>query len=328
MNLKSLSDQALLAATEKLAHEERELLIAVLAHLREIERRRLFCDLGFSSLHAYAVKHLKYSDDQAARRINAMRLIKDLPDVAEKVQSGKLSLSNASSAQTFSKRTAMSPEKKRDLVKKLENKSTREAEREMAAINPQAVRRDSVRSVSEETIEIRFAAPRGLEAKLNHLKGILAHKHPQLTLAELVDKLADLGLSEWNPAKPVKPIKTRASLSHSAEGASTQKAAEGASTQKAAEGASTQKAAEGALTQAGAVSACARREIWRRDAGACVNCGSRHALEIDHSLPKSQGGSGSLANLRLLCRKCNQRAAIRTLGLKKMGPYLETKHSL
>ena len=310
MNLKSLSDQALLAATEKLAHEERELLIAVLAHLREIERRRLFCDLGFSSLHAYAVKHLKYSDDQAARRINAMRLIKDLPDVAEKVQSGKLSLSNASSAQTFSKRTAMSPEKKRDLVKKLENKSTREAEREMAAINPQAVRRDSVRSVSEETIEIRFAAPRGLEAKLNHLKGILAHKHPQLTLAELVDKLADLGLSEWNPAKPVKPIKTRASLSHSAEGASTQ------------------KAAEGALTQAGAVSACARREIWRRDAGACVNCGSRHALEIDHSLPKSQGGSGSLANLRLLCRKCNQRAAIRTLGLKKMGPYLETKHSL
>ena len=272
MNLNSLSDQALLSATEKLAHEEREILIAVLAHLREIERRRLYCDLGFSSLHAYAVKQLRYSDDQAARRINAMRLIKDMPDVAEKVQSGKLSLSNASSAQTFSKRTAMAPEEKRELVKKLENKSTREAEREMAAINPQAIRKDSVKSVTEETIAVRFSAPRELEAKLSQLRGILAHKYPRLTLAELIDKLADLGLNEWNPAKAVRPTKARASLSHSAEGASTQKAAEGAS------------------TQTGVISNSTRREVWRRDRGECVNCGSRHAVEIDHFLPRSQWG--------------------------------------
>ncbi len=300
MNLKALSDQALLAATEKLAHEERELLLAVLAHLREIERRRLFCDLGFASLHAYAVKHLKYSDDQAARRINAMRLISDLPDVAAKVQSGKLSLSNASSAQTFSKRTAMSPEKKRDLVKKLENKSTREAEREMAAINPQAVRKDSVRSVTEETIEIRFSAPRELEAKLSQLRGILAHKSPHLTLAELVDKLADLGLTEWNPAKPLKNRKSSPPLSHSGERAST---------------------------RAGVIGNSTRREVWRRDGGECVNCGSRHAVEIDHSVPRSQGGSGAIDNLRLLCRKCNQRAAIKALGLKKMEQYLEVTQS-
>ncbi len=317
MNLKSLSDQALLAATAKLAHEERELLIAVLAHLREIERRRLFCDLGFSSLHAYAVKHLKYSDDQAARRINAMRLIKDLPDVAEKVQSGKLSLSNASSAQTFSKRTAMSPEKKRELVKKLEDKSTREAEREMAAISPQAVRKDSVRSVSEKTVEIRFSAPRELEAKLSHLRGILAHKFPHLTLAELVEKLADLGLSEWNPAKTVRPIKTRAGLLHSTEGASNQEATEGASTRKVA--------AETAA-QTGTISNSTRREVWRRDRGECVNCGSQHAVEVDHCLPRSHGGAGTIENLRLLCRKCNQRAAIKILGLKKMEQHLQAQH--
>ena len=304
MNLKSLSDQELLAATEKLAHEEREFLMAVLAHLHEIERRRFFCDLGFSSLHAYAVRHLKYSDDQAARRISTMRLIKDLPDVAEKVQSGKLSLSNAASAQTFSKRTAMSPEKKRELVKNLENKSTREAEREMAAISPQAVRKDRVRSVSEKSIEIRFSASRELEAKLGQLKGILAHKYPHLTLAGLVDKLVDLGLSEWNPAKAVRPIKTRAGLSHSAEGALTR------------------EIAEGALTRAGAVSNSNRREVWRRDRGECVNCGSQHAVEVDHCLPRSHGGVGTIENLRLLCRKCNQRAGIKILGLKKMEQYL------
>ena len=47
-------------AMDKLVQEERELLTSVLAHLREIERRRLFCDLGFSSLFSYAVEKLGY----------------------------------------------------------------------------------------------------------------------------------------------------------------------------------------------------------------------------------------------------------------------------
>ncbi|MBX9766475.1 MAG: hypothetical protein K2X47_04310, partial [Bdellovibrionales bacterium] len=67
MYLKSLKDEVLLANIKKLVAQEREILTSVLHHLREVERRRLFSSLGFSSLYSYAVGALGYSEDQAYR---------------------------------------------------------------------------------------------------------------------------------------------------------------------------------------------------------------------------------------------------------------------
>ncbi|NUM89448.1 MAG: HNH endonuclease, partial [Bdellovibrionales bacterium] len=49
---------------------------------------------------------------------------------------------------------------------------------------------------------------------------------------------------------------------------------------------------------------------------------SRYALEIDHRVPRAHGGTSTPENLRLLCRSCNQRAAIQAFGLRKMEPHL------
>jgi hypothetical protein len=49
-----------------------------------------------------------------------------------------------------------------------------------------------------------------------------------------------------------------------------------------------------------------RREVWRRDGGVCVECGSRESLEFDHIIPWSLGGSDTARNLRLLCERCNR----------------------
>jgi hypothetical protein len=50
-----------------------------------------------------------------------------------------------------------------------------------------------------------------------------------------------------------------------------------------------------------------RHEIWRRDQGCCVECGSKERLEYDHLIPFSKGGSNTARNLRLLCETCNRR---------------------
>ena len=101
MNLKSVSDQILLNETDRLVQQERELLIEILRHLREIERRRLFSALGFKSLFEYAVRRLKYSEDQAGRRISAMRLMKELPEIEEKIEAGSLTLTNLGLVQSL-----------------------------------------------------------------------------------------------------------------------------------------------------------------------------------------------------------------------------------
>lgn len=53
-----------------------------------------------------------------------------------------------------------------------------------------------------------------------------------------------------------------------------------------------------------------RREVWRRDEGRCVDCGSQERLEYDHVIPLSRGGSNTARNLQLLCQDCNRNKGV------------------
>jgi holliday junction DNA helicase RuvB len=55
-----------------------------------------------------------------------------------------------------------------------------------------------------------------------------------------------------------------------------------------------------------AISSEVRREVWRRDAGKCVKCGSRERLEFDHIIPVAKGGGNTARNIELLCEICNR----------------------
>ena len=47
-------------------------------------------------------------------------------------------------------------------------------------------------------------------------------------------------------------------------------------------------------------------EVWQRDGGKCVICGSQKNLHYDHDIPFSKGGSSiTVENVRLLCAQHN-----------------------
>lgn len=54
------------------------------------------------------------------------------------------------------------------------------------------------------------------------------------------------------------------------------------------------------------IPASVKLEVWKRDKGRCVRCGSRDNLHFDHIIPYSKGGSSLVAeNIQLLCARHN-----------------------
>lgn len=297
MNLRNLTDDVLLEKTDQLVGRERELLSEILHHLREIERRRLFSALGFRSLFEYATKKLGYADDQAMRRISAVRLLCELPEIESKIQDDSLTLTNIGMAQTLFRQekkaqTDFTKNEKMDLLIQLQNKSKREAEKIVLSRSsvPEKLRPDRIRQVTESFVEIKFMANTETRTKIEKIRGLLAHSHPNIDMSEIIDHLCDIAIQNLDPTKktgrqtaklsPAPALKRRITSHH-------------------------------------------RRVVWRRAGSRSQICGSVHALQVDHIRPKFLGGTNAVDNLRLLCRSCNQRAAIEVLGANKMYRFLD-----
>jgi hypothetical protein len=60
------------------------------------------------------------------------------------------------------------------------------------------------------------------------------------------------------------------------------------------------------INRRSAIPASVRTEVWRRDQGRCVRCGSQERLEYDHMIPIALGGSNTARNIELLCETCNR----------------------
>ena len=100
-NPKALPDKDLEASLKSLRKREKDILTGILEHLREIETRRIHAKRGYSSMFAYCKAELNYSEGEAYRRIDAMRLIREVPEVEEKLKKGAVSLASINAVQSF-----------------------------------------------------------------------------------------------------------------------------------------------------------------------------------------------------------------------------------
>lgn len=297
MNLRQLTDETLMTQTLSLVQREREILTEVLNYLGEINRRKLFAELGFKSLFEFAVKKLGYSEDQAYRRIAAVRLISEVPEVEEKISSGELTLTHIGVAsQCFRAHQkqgarAISREGKLQIIAQISGKSVREAERIVLAQveAPILARPDSIRVASESAIELRFLASAEVRKKVETLKGYLAHSEPHFSLGELFERLCDLGIESWRPSRVAR-----------AGGLRRRALPSGGSVRG--------KSAEASRVQV-------IRAKFQAAGDRCEKCGSSYALEVDHIRPRALGGNGEAENLRILCRNCNQRESVKIFGV-------------
>ncbi len=88
-----LSDAQLLENLKTLCCQGRVVLARLLAHLIEVEERRLHLEAACPSLYQFCVRKLGMSEDEACRRIHAARLARRFPDLLVRIERGELTLS-------------------------------------------------------------------------------------------------------------------------------------------------------------------------------------------------------------------------------------------
>ncbi len=90
-----MKDIQLHQATVAASKREKSATLVLLKYLIQINVRRVYVELGHSTLQKYVVAELGYSPAEAWTRIQAMRLISESKIAEEKISSGELTLSNA-----------------------------------------------------------------------------------------------------------------------------------------------------------------------------------------------------------------------------------------
>jgi 5-methylcytosine-specific restriction endonuclease McrA len=90
--LAHLSDSELLANTRGLVGKSNQLFAALLAHLAEVQARGLHRTRACASLYTYCIYELRFSEDAAARRAGAAKLVKRFPLLLGAIANGELHL--------------------------------------------------------------------------------------------------------------------------------------------------------------------------------------------------------------------------------------------
>ncbi len=306
MSLKNLSNDTLLGQVKKLVGDEKKIVVQVIEYLKEIELRQLHLVMSYSSMFAFATEYLGYSEAEAHVRLQAARLAQVVPEVKDRLLSGELNLSVAAHAQSqfrkedqrrkASGEKPLRREEKQEVLELVNNCSRRQAEEKLSTYF----------AGPSDLKEFKFKAPRELEQKLESLMDEYSHQNFDRDLGNLIEILVDHDLKRIEKRRngPVRKAQPKSQTT----------AATSANTQANTQAKSSPQASKKPGSKRTQISITKKREVWSRSGKSCTftdpisgkRCDATHALEFDHIIPLSKGGSNDLENLTILCDAHNR----------------------
>jgi 5-methylcytosine-specific restriction endonuclease McrA len=315
-----LSKDQLLEQIKVAAAEERQATLLLIEYLKEVERRLLYCELGYSSLWSFGVEYLGLSEGACQRRISTMRLAAEIPEVKLSIEEGRLSLSNATQLQSHfqnekKKGNASTIEQKKELIHKMEGLSKAECERELLKLSPEALPKDRERPLTDTHTELRFVVDQAVMEDMEKLKGLMAQQFEQITLSELFSYLLKQELKQQEKKKVGSERQTEKSEQIIPMTADTSQA---------------ELPPPVAVAKSSRyIPTAIRRRVWKRAGGRCEfvsaegkRCASQYRLEFHHKIPFALGGEHSETNVFCVCRSHNVAAAVTDYGRSTMKRWM------
>jgi hypothetical protein len=317
-SLGHLSDEALVARLAGITRSHRALTAELVAHLAEMDARKLYLSHATSSLFAYCVERLGFSEDEACRRVEVARLARRFPCIYDRIERGEVTLSVLGRL-----KPVLTEQNAIELLDAVRGKTVRDAERIIATWFPKPDVPDNIRKLPEkrspepvptpapklqleraprpprppdrgrleplsaERIQVKFTASKQLEDKLTLARELMSHSNPRGDLATVIEAALDLLIADRMKHKFGQ----------------------------------TNRKSKPRPAKRMRVTNATRREVVARDGLQCSfvdasgqRCSSRAFLELDHLDAKARGGSSEPERMRILCSAHNQAEAERVFG--------------
>jgi hypothetical protein len=319
MNLDALSDAQLLDSLKMVCAQGRVLLARLLAHLGEVEERRLHLEAAFPSMYEFCLARLGMSEGEACRRIAAARAARRFPDLLARIERGELTLSTVVLV-----REHLTEESYEEIIGAVIGKTKLEVQEILARRAPKpdvpsrivpltseplipappsarATPTTQVTPIAASRYALELTIGAELRAKLERAADLMRHANPSGDLATVIDRAVDLlveKLEKERFGKTTRPSRTPP------------------------------------RAKAGRISRALRREVFERDGCRCTfhdesgnRCPATTLLEIDHVIARARGGKEELDNLRIRCRAHNRLHAEKTFGREHVERRIEEHRS-
>jgi hypothetical protein len=325
-SLSPLPDSALLRDLASLIARERVTTAALLAHLAEVDARKLYLPAAHPSIFSYCVGELRLSEDVAYKRIQAARTAREFPAIFAALADGRLHLTGVLMLAPH-----LAPDKAAELLAAASHQSKAGIERLLAerfprpdllprleAIGPSpsagqlapervashgtsvpqpvlgqadaSLPRPKLAPLAPQRFALEVTIGEDTHKKLRYAQALLGHQVPSGDLAQVLDRAFDALIGQLERRKFAATTRPR---SHPRRPSAN----------------------------ARHIPAEVKRAVWERDGGRCTfvtetgqRCPARSRLEFDHTQEVARGGRATVAEIRLRCRAHNQYQAECTFG--------------
>jgi len=301
-SLKKLSDEKLDQSLYSYVNKEKEVLMEILCHIAEVDRRRLYLTFGYPSLYSYLTERMGYEGGSAQRRLDAARLSHFVPAVINHLAKGELTLSQVTFLQKSLrqvKEQKVTAETKATILESIKHKTLEETQVHVAKALQITVKDSSkVKHQADASVRLEVTLSKAQWEKIKTMRELLSTALPNGEWDQVLEYVATKVIAQKS--------KGPGHLSSNTPEAQSLKPVNHTHAYKK-------------------ISQNLKRQVLLRDQ--CCQykdkitgkvCQSKWNLEVDHIQPLWANGTNSLENLRALCSNHNKYLYQRQANIRRV----------
>ena len=270
--------------------------------LQTLDTRKTFREYECTSLHNYAVKYLKLSEDVASTFITVARKAVKVPDLIKELQDNSITISNA--RKICSVLTMENQAKWFDLARTL---TSNRLGQEIARVNPKAAVNERLTYVTGERLKLVVGDSEEFGNKLKRAQDLVSNSmQSAATFEQTLEAALELFLEKRDPLQKAKRHLAKKSLG--AAVTCDPKMEKSRDQHHAALRPVSRRINVKSVTRRIPIAAQTTHQINLRDQGRCGHvdsdgnrCGNIRWLDRHHLVPVAHGGNNSVENLLTLC---------------------------